>query len=277
MPKVYRLAPLFDIHGGLKLAAMPSKFVESPDSIYEAVHRPNKIQKWINGRFKKAHDLVFDGEYDEVITVLGGDEVHGVRVPHETWTGSLTAQADAYIQMVLPWVNKSAKTYSIVGTRYHMGDDGSIEDKIARELGVYKHQAFHKMEIVLGDFRVSVAHKGPKPGSRFWTRKNSMRLMLNDIAMRCLAEGREPSDLYLWGHFHEDLEDIIIAEGPWGRKEVHGQVMPAWCTPGEYALANVNNLELADVGIVYYTITGKHLERHSYVKKWDAVERVAHE
>ena len=121
-----------------------------------------------------------------------------------------------------------------------------------------------------------IAHKGPKPGSREWTRRNGMVLMLNDRYMNALRLGREPSDIYLWGHFHEYVPGYIEAEGPWGSKIISGYVLPAWCTPNEYALENVGNLEVSDVGLIYFDVEDGHVTKHDLFTRFDAVERVKH-
>ena len=274
MGKRYRLVPITDVHSGLKLAPMPEKFIEHPGSIYEAIHRPNKTQKFLNKLMDKAREEAMNGDYDELIVCLLGDEVHGTARGYETWTGSPIAQADAYLEVVRPWLAGAKRVYMINGTKWHMGDDGTIEDYIAREVGAYKRQCFHKMNIKLGDTHVALQHKGPSVGGRAWTRENSMFHHLKDMSIQAMQAGTEPADLYLYGHFHTLLPGVINAKGPWGYKLVKGYVLPAWCAPGEYALSNVRNLELADVGMVYFDIEGDAITEHPIIHDWDAVERV---
>lgn len=274
MAKVYRLVPITDVHAGLKLAPMPPKFVEHPGSIYEAIHRPNETQRFLNKLMAKALKEAKNGEYDELVVVLLGDEVHGVERGYETWTGSPIAQADAYLEVVRPWLAGAKKVYMVNGTSYHMGEGGTIEDYIAREVGAYKRQCFHKLELKLGSIKVMLQHKGPSVGTRAWTRENSMFHHLKDMSIQAMQNGREPADLYLYGHFHTYLPGVFKAKGPWGIKRIEGYVLPAWCAPGEYALSNVRNLELADVGMCWFDIEGDTITEHNLIYDWDAVERV---
>jgi len=285
-PWCIRLFPLNDGHTGLKVGLAPETYVEDANTDYERKlnARDSKSQSFLLDLFNEVKADVFDGTADEVISALLGDEIHGnnPKSAGEIWTGSLKSQAEALIQLALPIVNRSSRTYYVKGTAWHMGEDGTVESMIARELGVYKHQPFHKMEVTIGGLRVSMQHKGPKPGSRAWTRENAMFHMLKDLAFEAMKRGEEPADLYLWGHFHEDLGEPYKAIGPWGEKVIYGQVLPAWCLPAEYALANVKKLEYADIGSVYYDIATDgdghwDLIEHKKVIKKDVVERVVHE
>lgn len=275
-----RIFPINDAHVGLKVGLMPEHFIEDEGTSYErVVHaEDSRSQKWLFERFAEVCDAVFDGTADEVVVLLMGDEIHGnsEKSSSEIWTSSLSSQAMAYIQLVLPAVNKASKTYYIKGTSWHMGVDGTVEAAIARELGVYKKTPFHKMEVTIDGIRFSLQHKGPKPGTRAWTRDNAMFYMLKDISFRSMQRGDEPADVYLWAHFHEDLGMSYKAAGPWGEKTIVGQVLPAWCMPAEYALSNVKNLEYADVGSVFYDIQNGIVTERKMITKKDVVERVAH-
>ena len=232
-------------------------------------------QTWLLNRFNEVVEVVFDGTADEVVTFLMGDEVHGndeKSIP-EVWTSSLRDQALAYIELMLPVVNRSSKTYYCKGTDWHMGPDGTIESMIARELGVYKKTPFHKLEVTIGGVHFMLQHKGPKPGSRAWTRDNAMFYMLKDLAFKAMQAGKEPADIYLWAHFHEDLGMTYKAAGPWGEKTIIGQVLPAWCLPAEYAKKSVTTLQYADIGSVFYDIQDGVVTERKMITKRDIVER----
>jgi hypothetical protein len=132
------------------------------------------------------------------------------------------------------------------------------------------------MEIKVQDVRIMLQHKGPRPGSRQWTKSNSMTLMLRDRHFHALQMGTEPADIYLWAHFHEYVHGSYDADGPWGSKEIHGYVLPAWCSPNEYALQNVQALEFANIGMIYFDIEGKDFKMHKMYDTVDVVERVNH-
>lgn len=273
---ISRVVPISDVHSGLMVGLMPPKVIEYEGTQFERMIRQGKTQKWLWKKWTKAHDQIFDGTADEVIVFLMGDAVHGLKDGAGIWTGSLKTQKDAFIESHLIWTNKASASYCVRGTRWHVGDDGIVEDQIAEELGCYKLKSFHKMEVSVQGVRFMLAHKGPKPGSRAWTRPNSMFHTLRDRYFSALRESREPADIYLWGHYHEYVSGFVEAEGPWGTKIIRGYVLPAWCTPNEYALSNVGNLELADVGCVYFDIEDGQVTKYNLFTRFDAVERVEH-
>ena len=271
---ISRVVPIADPHSGLKVGLMPPKVIEAKGTQFQRTLTQGTTQKMLWKKWTAAHDRIFDGTADEVIVIFTGDMVHGIKDATGIYTSSYKTQKDAIVQCVLPWVNKASMSYCVRGTRWHVGDDGIVEDQIAQELGCYKHHSFHKLEIEIQGVRFMVAHKGPKPGSRAWLKKNSMLLALNDRYFSALQLGTEPSDVYLWGHFHEYVSGYLEVEGPWGSKIISGYVLPAWCTPNEYALENVGNLEIADVGMIYFDIEDGYLTKHDLFTRYDAVERV---
>lgn len=274
---ITRVVPISDTHSGLRVSLMLKKWVTG-EGDQAITHKPNRTQKWVHKLWQKKHDIVFDGTADEVVLALMGDAIHGHNRVNEVWTTSLFSQADHYIECLLPWVNKASETYSIAGTRWHVDIGGdNIEDYIARELGVYRKKSFDKMEVEIDGVRFMLQHKGPKPGTRAWTRENSMLYMLRSIAFRNMQRGTEPADVYLWGHFHEYLPGVATVELPGGFKEIRGYVLPSWCTPNEYALSNVKDLELADVGGIYFDIVDGVLQEPTLMfERFDAVPRVKH-
>ncbi len=271
-----RFAPIADTHCGLNVGLMPPKVVANENTSWQTIHKHhNKTQEYLYKKFKKAEKQIFKGA-DEVITALMGDAVHGTRDATGVWNTSLKVQKDAYIALVLPWVNKSSACYSVQGTKFHVGEDGIVEQQYAQELGVYKRATFSKMEIKIQGVKIMLQHKGPKPGSREWIKKNSMAIMLRDKHFHALKHGIEPADIYLWAHFHEYIYDTHVSEGPWGTKIIHGFVLPAWCSPNEYALQNVQALEFANIGMIYFDIEGDKFEMHKLYDTIDVVERVSH-
>ena len=273
---VSRFAPIADTHSGLNVGLMPPKVVANEGTSWQTTHRHhNETQKYLWKKFKKAEKKIFKGA-DEVITALMGDAVHGTRDAAGVWNTSLKVQKDAYIACVLPWVNKSSACYSVQGTKFHVGEDGIVEQQYAQELGVYKRATFSKMEIKVQGVRIMLQHKGPKPGSREWTKPNAMFHTLKNAHFHALRMNTEPADIYLWAHFHEYVHGMYEAEGPWGSKIIHGYVLPAWCSPNEYALQNVQALEFANIGTIYFDIEGKDFEMHKFYDSVDVVERVNH-
>lgn len=263
-----RLIPIADTHSLLKVGLAPPKFEDR----HGVTHHHNKAQKYIWKLWQKVQKQALDTK-DDIVVVLMGDLIHGDRSPEEVTSVSMKDQKDAVVQCILPYTNKAYKSYAIKGTKYHVGEDGIIEDGIAQELGTHKLKAFDKLEVEIEGFRFMFQHKGPSTGTRAWTKGNVMRAHLRSLAIDAMRQKREPCDYYLWAHFHQYLHECVIVRGPWGEKEIHGYVLPAWCAANEFALAVVKDLELSDIGMIYFDI-GETVTCHKAFERFDNVERV---
>jgi hypothetical protein len=257
---------------------MPPKVVERDKSPHLQSPAQKVVWKyWLKGR-REIFKMLDEGIVDELIVFFMGDVVHGDRKPEEVFASSLRTQCDTFIACVKPFTARASKVYFIRGTKYHIGEDGIIEDTLAQELGCFGLKSFMKMEVNVQGVRFMLQHKGPRPGSRRWTKGNSMRYFLNDRHIAATQRGTKASDIYLWAHNHEYRREAVEAEYPGNNfHESKGYLLPAWCVANEFALANVGHLELSDIGNIYFIVEDGVAKSYKQFTRFDNVVRVKHE
>ena len=272
------VVPIADIHSGLKVGLMPPKVVERDESPH--LQRPaQKViwKSWLKRR-REIFKMLDDGIVDELITFFMGDVIHGNRKPEQVFASSQRTQMDAFVACAKPFTTRSSKAYFLRGTKYHIGEDGIVEDTLAQELGCFGLKSFIKIEVDVQGVKFMLQHKGPRPGSRRWTKGNSMRYFLKDAHITAAQQGRRASDIYLWAHFHEYRREAVEEEYPGGIfHRAKGYLLPAWCAASEYALVNVGNLELSDLGNVYFIVEDGVAKSYKQFTRFDNVVRVKHE
>lgn len=261
--------PISDTHCGLKVGLMPTKVVDR-DSVYYQTD----AQQWLWKRWLQARRIIFKEleQADELVVFLMGDSIHGSGRADEVFSTRLKTQKDTYIDCLLPYTNRATACYCVKGTEWHVGEDGIVEDQAAQELGCYGLKAYDKLEVEVQGIKFMLQHKGPSPGIYRHTKGNVMRAMLRDAYFATLEQSREPADIYLWGHYHEYVPESLMTKD----KELYGYILPAWCVANEYALTHVKNLELSDIGMIYFVIEDGRWELKTFIKSFDNVERVKH-
>ena len=271
------VVPIADMHTMLKIGLMPPKVIEDEGTTYQTTHRQNDFQKKVLWKqWEKVKKHIFGVKCDELVLLLMGDLIHGDKRAYQVYTTRMRTQGDVAIDLLLPYTNRASKTYSVAGTKWHVGEDGSVEDRIAKELGAYNRMAHLKLEVTIQGIRFMLQHKGPTLGSRAWILGNGMRLTLKDASIKALQQGRRASDIYLWGHFHTFHHEPVSVKEPEGDRIIHGYTLPAWTGADEYALEKVKNLEYSHVGLVYFDIQDGKWELKKQYIEFDNIERVRH-
>ena len=263
------ILPISDTHCGLKVGLMPTKVVDRDSHYYQTDAQQWLWKRWLQARRKIFKELE---QADELVVFLMGDPIHGSGKADECFSPRLKTQKDTFVQCLLPYTNRASSVYCVKGTKWHVGEDGIVEDQIAQELGAHGLKAYDKLEVDIQGVRFMLQHKGPSPGARSWTKGNVVRGVMRTIFFNALKDGRTPADIYIWAHYHEFLPVPEII----GDHEMFGCILPAWCVANEYALAVIKSLELSDVGMVYFVIEDGKWERKTFVKKFDNVTRIQH-
>lgn len=268
--------PIADLHQGQKVAVMPPKVVERDDSPHLQAPAQKLIYKsWLKRR-KEIFKMLDKRVVDELVVFFMGDVVHGNRKPEEVYATSLRTQMDAFVTLAKPFVTRSSRAYFVRGTKYHVGENGICENTLAQELGCFGLKSYMKIEVNIQGVRFMLQHKGPRPGSRRWTKGNSMRYFLKDAHITAAQRGRKASDIYLWAHFHEYRREVVEGEYPDGYHEAKAYLLPAWCAASEYALTYVQSLELSDLGNIYFIVEDGEAKSYKQFERFENVVRVKH-
>jgi hypothetical protein len=88
---------------------------------------------------------------------------------------------------------------------------------------------YHGVATICG-IDVDYAHHGPGPGGRSWLHGNVARYYLRDQMWKDIEQGRRPPDLYLRGHVHAPVDEVLKVG------QFHGRlvVAPSMCGLGDY-------------------------------------------
>lgn len=270
--------PIADVHAGLKVGLMPPKVVERDKSPHLQAPAQKIIWKrWLKNRLE-IFKMLDEGVVDELIVLFMGDVIHGNKKPEQVFVVNQRAQMDAFVTIAKPFTARASKAYFVRGTKYHIGEDGIVEDTLAQELGCFGLKSFMKLEVDVQGVKFMLQHKGPRPGSRKWTKGNSMRHFLKNAHVTAAQQGRIASDIYLWAHFHEYRREAVEEEYPGDVfRRSKGYILPAWCAASEYALVNVGHLELSDLGNIYFIVEDGKAKSYKQFTRFDNVVRVKHE
>lgn len=240
-----------------------------------------QLWKWAEEDRGKIRDLA--GQ-DEIVFLEMGDMTQGVRFTDNLQLASLDRQTIAALWNAVPWLamDQVHTMRAVKGTGVHVWGDGSTETiltmLLSREFpGKDIKIASHYILNVNG-FRLDVAHHGPGPGIRNWTRSNMFDLYLKSLLMDDLNSDRTPPSIALRGHKHEFTKGL-------GKHQVRGQVwelpgfiVPPYCFIGDHAQKVGNSPSSMGVGtLALEVIDGELYKWHPFTHYVDLrTEEVIH-
>lgn len=198
----------------------------------------------------------------QLILTVNGDPVEGMH--HDTTqliTSRIEEQEDIFSD-VFDWTlkqlkfneKKGDKLFFTTGTPAH-GDNGNQSDeRIASQFdGVVKMRdaryTWDRLLLDINGVMFDIAHQGPSPGSRAWTRENGLRNTLKSIYFDALNNNSPIPDWWIRSHVHTYVKDTYHGL----QQDISGVLTPALQLKTEHAYKN-HSVKLAHIGIVYMTI-----------------------
>ena len=184
-----------------------------------------------------------------LITGFGGDAVEGNTFgSNELVTSRMDEQSELFIDAMNYGLkiaghdaSKGDLLYMMKGTGVHVGES---ENKIAKDLDAVPAQPPTNVEgqggyypwghlyLDVNGVLFDVAHKGQKPGKRYWTTENGLMLQAKDTYFRCLDEKFPIPNYVISGHWHNWVE-------PQTYRGKHGSVtvvaLPCYKAKDDYA------------------------------------------
>ena len=164
----------------------------------------------------------------------------------------------------------------IEGTEAHVFD-GSIEYLIADHLrdkfGFPVHCYPHVL-LKVGSKTHDLAHHGPSPGKRVWTRSSTALSWLKSMMISEVMAGREPTTVTYRGHFHEWVplishREVAMRTFP-VEYESHFQFVPGYSGLSDYARKATQSQGYVTWGMVAVeVIDGKSISVHPIVNMYD--------
>jgi hypothetical protein len=197
---------------------------------------------------------------DEIILLHTGDATQGDRFEEAVIAGvtkgdqrKIAASNIVYICRRLPNIKK---VRLITGTLVHVPD--GAEARIAADLrqttGLDVQSAHHE-RINISSAVLEVAHHGPHPGTRDWTRGNVALYHLRSRIYEDRRQGVRPADAYIYGHFHQFVS--VPHEDEWlnERRLLRLVVAPSMVGLGHFARKVTKSPPFITHGLVGYEIT----------------------
>jgi hypothetical protein len=205
-----------------------------------------------------------------------GDLTQGNIFKDDLDVNSLNTQVTIARWNCIPWLDipEVKSMYVVTGTGVHVWGEGSTERLLTAQLKEMYPQTKIKIAdhwmLDIDGFFVDVAHHGPGPGIRPWTRGNVFELYVKGIMMDDIACGERVPDMVLRAHKHDFTYRRAI-------HQVRGKIwdMPAFINPpmsfiGSHALKVTNSPSSMGVGMVAYEIVnGKLYDWHAFTNYVD--------
>lgn len=196
----------------------------------------------------------------ETVALFNGDLVDGqVKQSHQVWSTNPQEQIRVASEILSPVVNRAKSSFVVRGTPAHVGNSGSSDDAVAREIGATKvnhaRSSYHlKLEVAGALF--DVAHQGPSSGTRVWSYGNGLRSFAKTIVFDAMAQHTRPPDVIIRSHFHHRTHETIRDYG----HKCEAIITPSWQWKSEYAHKVVSHEDIADVGGVIITVADGKIE-----------------
>jgi hypothetical protein len=205
---------LSDTHAGKKTGLLNPDTVllrvQDDGSEEEWQPEPTMTQRWLWSVYENAvSDLADYAGDDEILIAHCGDITHGDKhagtIPETTREDQRIIACDNFHPLLaLPQLKKMR---FLTGTEAHVPECAEariaarLRDETGLDIAVCHHARFH-----LGHDFVDAAHHGPYPGSRDWLRGNVAFYYLKDKVYEDRRIGKEPSAVYVRGHYHRFLD-----------------------------------------------------------------------
>lgn len=208
---------------------------------------------------------------DEIVFVEMGDMTQGARFTDDLKETSLSRQTITSFHNSLPWLGMDAvrRMRAVKGTGVHVWGEGSTETLLTMLL----QKEYPKKDVKIADhyllnvdgYLIDVAHHGPGPGMRNWTRGNAFELYVKSILLDDLNVGRTPPHIVLRAHKHEYTYGHAIHQVKGTIWKLPGFIVPPYCFIGSHAQKATNSPSSMGVGtLALELVNGKLLEEHAF-------------
>jgi len=267
MPKRHIIAIPADLHSGSKVALITGNQWEFVD---DGVYIPSAGQKIIAQQWDIAWQAVARLMKPKLLQArpklsifMAGDSIEGV---HHEQSQLITARKDEQERIHIAAMRRAFEISGfdpkqdelryISGTGVHDGIGSSSSERIVRELlGVDKLDG----RIVIDHLRrningvlLDIAHQGPGPGLRRWTRSNPLKLALQDYYFQCLELQQPVPRYFIRAHRHQFVT-ADTRHSLTGQIAIEGFLLPSWTMKTDLVQAKaVTNL--ANIGMLIITI-----------------------
>ncbi len=240
-----------DLHVGCQLGICPPRGYKAEGGMYVPSDWQKQLLKMWNRFWKVEVPTMTKGEPYDV--VVNGDIVDGVHHNSVTqWTHNLADQAGAAIELLQPIRdNIEGRFYVVRGTEAHVGQSGSSEEQIARELKANrtKEGQFSRYELwkkLKGGLIHFTHHIGTTSASAY--EGTAVYKELVEAFVEAGRWGERPPDCIVRSHRHRHFCCEIATVGG----KATSCVTPSWQgkTPFAYKIAGARQTQPQFGGLV---------------------------
>ncbi len=222
---------------------------------------PTESQVWLWDCFQehKAELIKFAGK-DDIVVFYGGDVTHGDKYPDKE---KVTVRRYDQLHIAVDNLSEIASLKNVKvmrlakGTGSHVMGHGTAELIVARMLREnYKLDigvAYHYLSEIQGT-TWDIAHHGPGPGIREWTKGNVLRLYTESIMMAELMSGGKPPDVLLRWHYHRYVPKMPTIRSNGGTFTTIANICPSYCFIDDFARQVTKAVSKLTVGMLAYEI-----------------------
>lgn len=231
-----------DMQIGSTVALSPRYFILPDGNVF----KPSPLQQVINEFWDEFWQRRWQANLPTVVC-FGGEFIdawhHGTL---QTWTIDETSMIDAAVMMLEPIVQRAAHCFWIGGTPAHSGGLSRWDRTVMRELGVHElaSPVEYRYRAEISGVLFDLAHHGPSPSRKIWTRENSVRSYARNIILNCLAYRRRVPDVILRGHVHQQMKQTVEV----GEFQTNILTSPSWQWRTEFVQRIDSENDLSDIG-----------------------------
>lgn len=190
-----------------------------------------------------------------------GDPTHGNKHPSQVMTTRLADQIEiavANYDLFIPQLPTLLAVRGIAGTGAHEFEEASATILVMKQVAErYKDIDIRPLYHGLLDIdgcAIDYSHHGPGGGRRIWLAGNEARFYLRDLMLNEIVSGRRPAALYLRGHTHVKVNEVISMDTGGGEVESRLIVCPSMCGLGDFARQVTRSVPVITVGAVLIEI-----------------------
>ena len=267
MPKRQIIAIPADLHSGSKVALITGDQWEFVD---DGVYIPSVGQKIIAQQWDIAWRAVARLMKPKLLQArpklsifMAGDSVEGI---HHEQSQLITARIDEqeriHTAAMLRGLELSGfdpkidELRYISGTKVHDNTGGSSPERIVRKLlsvdRLDGRVIIDHLRRNINGVLLDIAHQGPGPGLRRWTRPNPLRLALQDYYFQCLELQQPIPRYFIRAHRHQFIT-ADVRHSITGQIAIEGFLLPGWTMKNDFAQAR-SAASLANIGMLIIVI-----------------------
>jgi hypothetical protein len=213
---------------------------------------------------------------NDVVIIHVGDLTQGNFFPREQISTQMSDQLEIAAWNMKPLMKiKNLKAVCLTkGTGSHEFGEGSstvlLRNLLRAEYPKIRTKAIYHAKDTIAGATIDYAHHGTSAGIRSWLRGNQVRYYLQSIMDTEIKMGNAPADLYLRGHYHSYVKELVTMATRDKEYESTMITLPGFCMLGDYGTQATKSTLLLSTGMVAIEIiNGKIYQTHKFIRTLD--------